>query len=56
MVVVDQEECIGCNICSAFCPVDALEGYGVIEINRDTCTECLECVGTCPMDAIREVK
>ncbi len=52
MIVVDQEKCIGCNICSAFCPVDALEGYGVIEVNRETCIECLECVGTCPVDAL----
>ncbi|MFA4836926.1 MAG: 4Fe-4S binding protein [Dehalococcoidia bacterium] len=55
MVIVDAESCIGCGICTHFCPVDALGGWGIIEIDREACTDCRECVGTCPMDAL-EVK
>ncbi len=55
MVIVDRGRCVGCCTCFHFCPVDALEGYGVIEVNREKCIECLECVGACPVDAL-EVK
>jgi NAD-dependent dihydropyrimidine dehydrogenase PreA subunit len=55
MIVVNEERCLGCGICTHFCPVDALEGWGVICINRERCTDCLSCVGTCPVDAL-EVK
>ena len=55
MVIIDEKKCVGCGICIHFCPVDALEGWVVIEINREKCTDCLDCVGTCPVDAL-EVK
>ncbi|MDD5095253.1 MAG: 4Fe-4S binding protein, partial [Dehalococcoidia bacterium] len=38
MVVVDETKCLGCGICTHFCPVDALQGYGIIEIDRGVCT------------------
>ena len=55
MVIVSEEKCVGCGICVCFCPVDALEGVGVIKVDREKCTECLDCVGICPVDAL-EVK
>jgi ferredoxin len=55
MVIVDEEKCVGCGICVCFCPVDALEGWGIIEINREKCADCLDCVEVCPVDAL-EVK
>ena len=48
-------ECDSCGICVHFCPVDALESWGVIKIDREKCTDCLECIGACPVDAL-EVK
>ena len=55
MVIWNEEKCVGCGICVHFCPVDALESWGVIEVNPDKCTDCLECIGACPVDAL-EVK
>jgi ferredoxin hydrogenase large subunit len=55
MVIIDEKKCLGCGICTHFCPVDALEGWVVIEVNRKKCIDCLDCVGTCPVDAL-EVK
>ncbi len=55
MVVVNEKKCVGCGICACICPVNALEGYGTIRLNREVCTECLECTQACPVDAL-EVK
>lgn len=55
MVVVDEKRCLGCGICVCFCPSDALEGLGTIEINRGKCLDCLDCIEACPVDAL-EVK
>jgi len=55
MVSVNEELCIGCGVCVSFCPVDALEGWGIIKINREKCIDCLDCVEVCPVDAM-EVK
>lgn len=52
MVVVIEKECVGCGICVCFCPVDALGGFGVIQVDHDKCIECFDCVGVCPMDAL----
>ncbi len=52
MVVVDEQKCVGCGICTHFCPVEALEGWGVIHLNRDKCLDCLDCVSACPVDAL----
>ena len=55
MPFIVETLCVGCGICVCFCPVDALDGWGIIEINREKCTDCLDCVETCPVDAL-EVK
>lgn len=55
MIVVNEEKCVGCGICGCFCPVDALEGLGLIQVNQEVCTECLSCIDYCPVDAL-EVK
>jgi NAD-dependent dihydropyrimidine dehydrogenase PreA subunit len=52
MVIVDEKKCVGCGICVFFCPVDAFEGWGTIEINREKCLDCLDCVEACPVDAL----
>lgn len=55
MVIVSEKECVGCGICVCFCPVDALGGFGVIQIDHEECIECLDCIESCPVGAL-EVK
>ena len=54
MVVVDADECVGCETCVPACPVEAItmvDDKAVID--ADTCTECESCVPECPTEAIK---
>lgn len=51
---VDQDWCIGCTLCIAACPTDAIMGsnkmmHTVIEVY---CTGCELCLPACPVDCI----
>jgi electron transport complex protein RnfB len=51
---IDEDWCIGCTLCIAACPTDAIYGtnkrmHGVIEA---FCTGCELCVPVCPVDCI----
>lgn len=53
----DMKKCIGCGLCPAVCPSDAIEmiGKGLkAEINHyvDRCMFCGQCAETCPKNAI----
>ena len=55
MIVVDKEECTGCETCIEACPVEAiLMVDGVAEINQEECVECRTCIDECPAGAIKE--
>jgi len=50
-----ESECVGCALCIAACPVDAISGapqylHAVIEAR---CTGCELCVPACPVDCIK---
>lgn len=54
VAVIREDECIGCTLCIAACPVDAIVGapqlmHTVIE---DMCTGCDLCREPCPVDCI----
>lgn len=55
---IDQQSCIGCEICIPYCPMGVIamgaEGYAVID--SDECVECGVCLRStgCPVDAIIE--
>jgi electron transport complex protein RnfB len=51
---IDEDWCIGCTLCIAACPVDAIVGankrmHTVIEVH---CTGCELCLPVCPVDCI----
>ena len=54
---VDETHCIGCTLCIAACPVDAIVGapkrmHAVISA---WCTGCELCIAPCPVDCIQLV-
>ena len=57
VAVVDESWCIGCTLCIAACPTDAILGsnkrmHTVIEAH---CTGCELCLPVCPVDCIEMV-
>jgi ferredoxin len=53
VIEVLPEPCIGCGLCEAECPNDAITVQGgVAVIDYDRCTSCGLCQDVCPVDAI----
>jgi len=56
MVIINEEECKGCELCVDACPVDVLalstrlnnRGYHPSEYAGDGCTGCGVCFYVCP--------
>ena len=58
VAVIDEQACIGCTLCIAACPVDAIVGAARLmhtEIAAE-CTGCRLCVPPCPVDCITMVE
>jgi Fe-S-cluster-containing hydrogenase component 2 len=54
VVVVDRDECTGCETCVETCPVEAIAMKDdKAEIDQDKCTQCETCVPECPVEAIK---
>jgi electron transport complex protein RnfB len=51
---IDETACIGCTLCIAACPVDAIVGAARLmhTVLADRCTGCELCVAPCPVDCI----
>jgi H+/Na+-translocating ferredoxin:NAD+ oxidoreductase subunit B len=51
---IDESACIGCTLCIAACPVDAIVGAAkrMHAILPSLCTGCALCVPPCPVDCI----
>jgi len=54
LAVIDESWCIGCTLCIAACPVDAIAGAPkqMHMIVAAQCTGCELCVPACPVDCI----
>lgn len=54
VVRIDETQCIGCTLCIAACPVDAIVGAGkrMHTVLEDECTGCDLCIEPCPVDCI----
>ena len=51
---IDENICIGCTLCIAACPVDAIAGAAkqMHTIIASECTGCELCLAPCPVDCI----
>jgi electron transport complex protein RnfB len=51
---IDETTCIGCTLCIAACPVDAIVGASRLmhTVLAERCTGCELCVPPCPVDCI----
>jgi electron transport complex protein RnfB len=51
---IDEAACIGCALCIAACPVDAIVGAAKLmhTVLADRCTGCALCLPPCPVDCI----
>jgi electron transport complex protein RnfB len=54
VAVIDESLCIGCTLCIAACPVDAIVGASRLmhTVLADQCTGCELCLPPCPVDCI----
>ena len=58
-VTIDEDLCVGCGICEAFCPesvirLETVDGEEKAKaVSPEKCCACYTCVGQCPSQAIR---
>ena len=54
IAIIDEAWCIGCTLCIAVCPTDAIVGANkrMHTVVEDYCTGCELCIPACPVDCI----
>jgi len=58
VVVIIEEDCIGCTKCIQACPVDAIIGAAKLmhTVIPELCTGCELCLPACPVDCMQTKK
>ncbi|MDR0579476.1 MAG: 4Fe-4S binding protein [Campylobacteraceae bacterium] len=57
IIKINQNNCVGCDTCSSFCPTEAIQGsLGVAhKISVNSCVNCAQCLVNCPFGAIEQM-
>ena len=57
VAIIDEARCIGCTLCIAACPVDAIAGANGLmhTVIEKYCIGCDLCIPPCPVDCIELV-
>lgn len=54
-ILIDEESCVHCGLCTGVCPTEALSldpKTFLLNFTRSRCIVCEQCVPTCPVEAI----
>ncbi len=52
--IIDQEKCIGCELCLKVCPSETISMQeGKAHVTGDRSLQCGHCVAVCPVDAVK---
>ncbi|MGB7442925.1 MAG: NIL domain-containing protein [Coleofasciculaceae cyanobacterium] len=54
-IVIDEESCVDCGLCTGVCPTQALTlkpQTFKLNFTRSRCIVCEQCIPTCPVQAI----
>ena len=54
-IVIDEEVCVHCGLCTGVCPTEALTLHPEtfkLTFTRSRCIVCEQCIPTCPVQAI----
>jgi len=58
-VRIDEEKCVGCDVCQQYCPTGAVFGESGEPhkiAHKELCLNCGQCLAHCPMGAVYETR
>jgi Fe-S-cluster-containing hydrogenase component 2 len=55
MLLLDENKCVGCNVCTLICPISNIEIKNDKAVFKNKCDNCLACLHACPHNSIHVV-